>query len=78
VAADVPAVEALPFDKSRLDGFLHYRLVVLLGMALGELFVLGPLAADCAANRVYEGLFTAAPLNKIGGSGSTANALALK
>jgi kynurenine formamidase len=78
VAADSPAIEALPFDKSHLDGFLHYRAVCLLGIAFGELFVLDALAADCAADGVFDGLFTAAPLNKIGGSGSSANALALK
>ncbi|HLY14389.1 MAG TPA: hypothetical protein VKR24_08560, partial [Candidatus Limnocylindrales bacterium] len=61
-----------------LDRFLHYRLITFLGMAIGELFALDGLAEDCAADGVYEGLFTAAPLNKQGGSGSTANALALK
>jgi kynurenine formamidase len=78
VASDCPALEAMPFDRSRVDGFLHYRLVVLLGMAIGELFDLDALAADCASDGVYEGLFTAAPFNAPGGSGSCANALALK
>lgn len=78
VAADCPAVEAMPFDKEHPDGFLHYRLIPLLGMALGELFQLEGLAADCAEDGRYEGLFTAAPLNMPGGAGSTANALALK
>ncbi len=76
--SDCPAVEAMPFDQSTIDGFLHYRLIMLLGMALGEMFALDALAADCAADGVYDGLFTAAPLNKAGSSGSTSNALALK
>lgn len=78
VAADNPALEVMPFDESSEDGYLHYRLIPLLGMAVGELFALDGLAADCAEDGVYEGLFTGAPLNKTGGSGSTANAIAVK
>jgi hypothetical protein len=33
---------------------------------------------ECDSDGVYEGLFAAAPLNKVGGSGSPANALAIK
>lgn len=78
VAADNPAVEVQPFDESRADGFLHYRLIPLLGMALGELFRLDDLAAHCATDGNYDGLFVAAPFNKTGGCGSPANAIALK
>jgi kynurenine formamidase len=78
VAADTPALEAMPFDRSTTDGFLHHRLVVFLGMAIGELFALDALADDCAANGVDIGLFVAAPMNAPGGSGSPANALAIK
>lgn len=78
VLADCPALEAIPGDVTTADGWLHYRLIALLGLAIGEMIVLDPLAADCAADGVYEGLFTAAPLHKVGGSGSPANALALK
>jgi kynurenine formamidase len=78
VVADCPALEATPFDVTTVDGFLHYRIIPLLGLAVGEMFYLDELARDCADDGVYEGLFTAAPLNKVGGSGSPANALALK
>lgn len=78
VAADNPALEVQPFDESRVDGFLHYRLIPLLGLAIGEMFALDALAEDCAADEVYEGLFSAAPLNKAGGCGSPANAIAIK
>jgi hypothetical protein len=50
----------------------------LLGILIGEMFALDPLAADCAQDQVFEGLSTAARLNKVGGSGSTASALAMK
>ena len=78
VAADNPALEALPFSRTSVDTWLHYRLIAMLGMAVGELWQLGILAADCAEDGRYEGLLTAAPFNKVGGSGSPANALALK
>ncbi len=78
VAADCPAVERMPFDKSSEDGFLHQRLIPKLGLAVGELFDLAALAVDCAVDGRYHGLFTAAPLNTPGGAGSPANALALK
>jgi kynurenine formamidase len=78
IAADNPGLESNPIDSSSVDGFLHYRLIALLGLLVGEMFALDGLADDCARDGVYEGLFTAAPLNKVGGSGSPANALALK
>lgn len=78
LAADSPSIEVTPFDLTRADGFLHYRLLSLLGMTLGELWAMDELARDCAIDGVYEGLLTSAPLNKAGGSGSPANALAIK
>jgi len=78
VAADCPALEKMPFDKAADDGFLHLRLIAKLGFMIGELFDLEALAADCAEDGRYEGLFCAAPLNTPGGAGSPANALALK
>jgi kynurenine formamidase len=78
VAGDVPALEATPFDESSEEGFLHYRLLPLLGFAIGEMFALDAVAAASADDGVYEGLFTSAPLNKAGGSGSPANALAVR
>jgi hypothetical protein len=47
-------------------------------MALGELWWLDDLAADCARDGVYETFFVAAPLNAPGGIGSPANAIAIK
>jgi len=78
VAADCPAVEAMPMQRDDSDGFLHYRLAALLGIGLGEMWDLRALAADCARDGVYEGLLASAPLNKRGGTGSPANALAFK
>jgi hypothetical protein len=77
VAADNPALEAWPPHNST-GGFLHHRLIPLLGMNIGELWWLDDLAEDCAADGVYEFLFTSAPLNVPGGVGSPPNALAIK
>jgi kynurenine formamidase len=76
VATDVIAVESWPPTAER--GFLHIHLITYFGMNLGEMWELDALAADCAADGVYEFLVTSAPLNMPGGVGSTANALAIK
>jgi kynurenine formamidase len=85
VASDCPALEVLPSGpwasddpESTYDSYLHFYVIALLGLAVGEMFDLEALARDCADDDVYEGLLTAAPLNKTGGAGSTANAIALK
>lgn len=92
VAADNLAVEADPVVGTALrtpgdrppprgvdhSGMLHRPLIALLGMALGELWKLDELAADCAADGVYEFFLTAKPLNLVGGVGSPPNALAIK
>ena len=92
VAADNLAVEADPVIDSDFrtpgerppekgvdhSGMLHRPLIALLGMALGELWKLDDLAADCANDGIYEFLLTCKPLNLIGGVGSPPNAIALK
>ena len=59
-------------------GFLHNMLIGQFGMALGELWWLSDLAADCAADGVYEMFAVSAPMNAPGGIGSPANAVAIK
>jgi hypothetical protein len=93
VAADNPALEVLPpaalatpeqlerafsDPDGFTDVFVHLRLLPLLGLPIGELWDLDALAADCAADGVYEGLFTSAPLNLSGGVASPPNALVVK
>lgn len=75
VAADNPAVEALPVRRE--EGFLHQRLIALLGMPLGELWDLEELAAACRAEGRYYFLLVSAPLNIPGGVGSPCNAYAV-
>jgi hypothetical protein len=47
-------------------------------IAFGEVFDLDTLAADCAADGVYEFMFVASPLPLTGATGSPISALALK
>jgi len=75
VASDNPALEALPVDKS--VGFFHYRLIPLLGMAVGEFWNLAAIAAECAALDRFEFLLMSAVMDIPGGVGSPANAYAV-
>lgn len=77
IGTDCPGVEALPMDLSD-EGLLHYRALPLLGLPLGELFVLAPLAEDCARDGRYEFMVVSAPLNVEGGIASPPNAVAIK
>jgi hypothetical protein len=50
----------------------------LLGLPLGELFVLAPLAEDCALDRRYEFMVVSAPLHVEGGVATPPNAVVIK
>jgi kynurenine formamidase len=76
VAADNTSVEVWP--PTQEAGFLHFYLLPLFGMPIGEQWYLKELAADCAQDGVYEFMLTSAPLNLPGGVGSPPNALAIK
>jgi kynurenine formamidase len=76
VAADNHAVECQPGDPA--VGFLHRRLIPLLGFALGEWFDLETLARDCASDGRYSCFFVGVPLHLPGGVGSPANSVAIK
>jgi kynurenine formamidase len=76
IAADNRALEQSPWLKDL--GPLHYRLIPLLGLPLGELFYLEELAADSAEDGVYESMVVSAPIVLQGGVASPPNALAFK
>ncbi len=77
IGTDCPAVEQWPWDF-RNEGALHYRTLSLLGLPLGEQFVLDNLAADCHQDRQYEFMLVSCPLNVRGGIASPPNAVAIK
>jgi kynurenine formamidase len=76
IAADNPTLEAWP--RSETERYLHFDLLTLLGVPIGELWDLGPLAADCRAEGTWTCLLTSAPLNVPGGVGTPANAIAVR
>jgi kynurenine formamidase len=81
IASDTFAVEVWPPDSAADAfpfGFLHRVLIGQFGLALGELWSLDDLAADCAEDGVHEFLLTSAPMHARGGVGSPPNALAIK
>jgi hypothetical protein len=73
--ADNIALEVMRVAGSE---FQHRRILAMLGMGIGELFDFTALAADCAADGVYEFMVTIKPLNIPGGVGSPANAYVIK
>ena len=94
IGADNPAVEVWPLgagldpaeleriratERNRLvEVFAHTTLLPLLGIPLGELWDLDALAEDCASSRIYDCLFTSAPINLRAGVASPPNALAIR
>lgn len=77
IACDNMAVEPLPL-KPKEEGFLHFRILPLLGMMMGEQFDFEGLAEDCSRDRVYDSFFTSSPLRIPHGVCSPPNALAIK
>ena len=77
LGTDCPAVETWPWQDFETEA-LHYRTLALLGLPIGEQFILADLAADCHADGVYEFMITSAPLNLPGAVASPPNALAIK
>jgi kynurenine formamidase len=76
--AESPLNTDTPADAGIPPGMMHPSLIAMLGFLIGELWWLEELAADCAADHVFDALFYAKPLHLRGGVGSPANALAIK
>ena len=92
IAVDNPALEVMPFGpwdpelsktwkddpEGAADTMLHFSLLPLLGLPIGELFDLDALADDCAEDGRYAFLLTSSPLNLAAGVATPPNALAIK
>ncbi len=93
VAADNPSLEVWPPGSlhapeereairrdpaRRPEVFAHQRILPLLGLPIGELFVLDALADDCVGEGTWEGFFTSAPLNLPSGVASPPGALVIR
>lgn len=59
-------------------GSNHRRMLVLMGIGIGEFFTFEELSEDCAQDGVYEFMVTAKPVNFPGAVGSSANAYVIK
>jgi hypothetical protein len=72
-------VPASPYRGSAPNdhGMMHQQLLAKLGMPLGELWRLGPLARHMRSAGRWDAFITIKPLNITGGTGSPANATAL-
>jgi hypothetical protein len=77
VATDTLGVEVMD-QRGDYEFFLHEHLLPLFGMPIGEMWSLDALAADCAADGVYEFLVVSVPFNLRGGVGSPPQAVAIK
>jgi kynurenine formamidase len=75
VAADNAALEVLKVRKE--EGFLHRRIMALMGMPIGEFWYLEELSHACRDRGRHDFLLTSAPLNLPRGVGSPNNAYAI-
>ncbi|MER6267705.1 cyclase family protein [Streptomyces sp900105755] len=79
VAADTWGVEVRPPEFAEpVSSPLHRIAIAHMGLPLGEMWDLEALAADCAADGVYEFLLVAAPLPVTGATGAPVNPIAVK
>ena len=77
-ATDTWGTEVIPNETPDVFQPLHCVAIVNMGMLVGEIFNLDDLAADCAADGIYEFLFVAPPLPITGAVGSPINPQAIK
>jgi kynurenine formamidase len=78
VCSDNWAIEVLPGELPDVVLNVHMVLIRDMGLTLGEILDFEELAADCAADGVWEFFFCAPPLKVTRGVGSPINPLAIK
>ena len=78
VATDTWGMEVRPNETPDVFQPLHIVFIVHMGMWIGEIFDLDPLAADCAGDGVYEFMFCGPPLPFTHAVGSPLNPMAIK
>ncbi|HEY4631115.1 MAG TPA: cyclase family protein [Blastococcus sp.] len=78
IATDTWGFEVRPNEFDVAFQPLHQVAIPHIGLFLGELWDLDALAADCAADGVYEFFLTAAPLPVTGAVGAPVNPIAVK
>jgi kynurenine formamidase len=78
IATDTWGVEVRPNEVASIFQPLHWVMIPMIGLTVGEMFNLKELADDCAADGVYEFLFSAPPIPFTGAVGSPVNPAAIK
>jgi kynurenine formamidase len=78
IATDTWGAEVRPNELAETFQPLHLILIVSMGLLVGEIWQLDDLAADCAADGVYEFMFVGPPLVIPGAVGSPLNPQAIK
>ena len=78
VAADTWGLEVRPNETPDVFQPLHLVFIVHMGLWLGEIFDLEPIADDCAEDGVYEFMFCGPPLPFTRAVGSPLNPMAIK
>jgi kynurenine formamidase len=78
ICADTWGCEVRPNESTEAQQPWHWVVIPMIGITMGEIFYVKELAADCAADGVYEFLFCAPPLPITKGCGSPINPMAIK
>jgi kynurenine formamidase len=78
VAIDNMTFEVYPPENERIMLPVHFLHLVMMGLTQGQNWMLEDLAANCAADGVYEFLLSAPPEPFVGGVGSPVNPVAVK
>lgn len=78
VATDTWGMEVLPNETADVFQPLHIILIAHMGLWVGEIYDLEQLAADCAADGIYEFFFCGPPLPFTRAVGSPVNPIAMK
>ncbi len=78
ICTDTWGCEVRPNETKDASQPWHWVVIPMIGITMGEIFYLEELAADCAADKVYEFFFCAPPLPVTRAVGSPINPMAIK
>ena len=78
ICTDTWGCEVRPNETTEAQQPWHWVVIPMIGITMGEIFVVDDLADDCAEDGVYEFFFCAPPLPISGGCGSPLNPIAIK
>lgn len=78
ICCDTWGCEVRPNETTEAQQPWHWVVIPMIGITMGEIFVMGELAEDCAEDGVWEFFFTAPPLPITHAVGSPINPMAIK